>query len=101
MVRFVAYFRLWIALTSFPTGIPVAWMLSSDGTQETITFFLNFVKTHNPQIVPVIIMTDRDQAQMNAITTVYPGTTMLLCWWHVLCMIWMHFHMDEFPQLWE
>jgi len=64
-------------------------------------FFSQFVKTHNPQIVLVIIMTDCDQAQMNAITTVYPGTTMLLCWWHVLHVIWMHFHTDEFPQLWE
>ena len=83
------------------TGGPVAWMLSLDGTQATIQFFLEFVKSRHPQIVPTIIMTDRDQAQMNAITAIYPGATMLLCWWHVLRTIQMHFHTEEFPQLWE
>ena len=46
-------------------------------------------------------MTDRDQAQMNAITAVYPETTVLLCWWHVLRAIRMHFRTEEFPELWE
>ena len=32
---------------------------------------------------------------------VYPGSTVLLCWWHVLCMMWMHFQTEEFPRLWE
>jgi len=76
-------------------------MLSSDGTQATIQFFLTFVKLHNPQIVPAIVMTDRDQAQMNAIAAVYPGATVLLCWWHVLRAIRMHFRTEAFPALWQ
>ena len=27
--------------------------------------------------------------------------TVLLCWWHVLCMMQMHFQTEEFPRLWE
>jgi len=76
-------------------------MLSSNGTEATIKYFLNFVKTRNPEILPGIIMTDRDQAQMNAITAVYLETTVLLCWWHVLRAIRMHFRTEEFPELWE
>jgi hypothetical protein len=76
-------------------------MLSSNGTEATITYFLNFVKMRNADILPAIIMTDRDKAQMNAITAVYPETTVLLCWWHVLCVIRMHFRTEEFPELWE
>ncbi len=46
-------------------------------------------------------MTDRDQAQMNAIAAVYPGATVLLCWWHVLRAIRMHFRTEAFPALWQ
>ena len=84
-----------------PTGVPVAWMLSSSGTEATISFFLNFVKAQSPEITPAIIMTDCDQAQMNAITAVYPASNLLLCWWHVLRAMRMHFHTEEFPELWE
>ena len=83
------------------TGVPVAWMLSSNGMEATITFFLNFVKTRNPEISPAIVMTDRDKARMNAITAVYPVSVVLLCWWHVLRAIRMHFRTEEFPEVWE
>jgi hypothetical protein len=75
-------------------------MLSSSGTQATIQFFLNFVKTLSPMVVPAIIMSDRDKAQMNAIETVYPDSKLLLCWWHVLRAIRMHFCTEEFPEVW-
>jgi hypothetical protein len=29
-------------------------------------------------------MSDHDHVQMNAIKAVYPVSTLLLCWWHVL-----------------
>ena len=76
-------------------------MLLSNGMEATIKYFLNFIKTQNPEILPGIIMTDHDQAQMNAITAVYPETTVLLWWWHVLRAIRMHFRMEEFLELWE
>ena len=82
-------------------GIPVVWMLSSSGTEVTIIFFLKFVKVWSPEIMPAIIMSDRDKAQMNVIKAVYPGSTLLLCWWHVLRTIQMHFRMEEFLELWK
>ena len=82
------------------TGVPVAWMLTSSGTEVTIKYFLNFVKLWSLQISPVVIMTNCDKAQMNAISAVYLDSTMLLCWWHVLRVIWMHLCTEEFPELW-
>jgi transposase-like protein len=76
-------------------------MLSSSGTEATIQFFLNFVKSHSPEVVPAIIMSDRDKAQMNAINAVYPDSKLLLCWWHVLRAIRMHFRTEEFPEVWD
>jgi hypothetical protein len=76
-------------------------MLSSNGTEATIQFFLNFIKLHSPEITPQITMSNHDQAQMNAIKAVYPDTTLLLCWWHVLRAMRMHFCTEEFPELWE
>ena len=83
------------------TGVPVTWMMSSSGTQAAIQFFLNFVKDHNPEIEPCIVMSDHDQAQLNAVKAVYLGTQLLLCWWHVLHAMWMHFHTEEFLEVWE
>ena len=82
-------------------GVPVAWMLSSKGTEATITYFLNFIKAWSPEIKPAIIMSDRDHAQMNAIKAVYSESTLLLCWWHVLRAMRTHFRTEEFPKLWE
>jgi len=48
---------------------------------------------------PAIVMSDCDQAQLNAILAVYPNSMMLLCWLHVLFVMWMHFWMEEFPRL--
>jgi hypothetical protein len=83
------------------TGIPVALMLSSSGTEATIEFFLNFVKVASPDVVPAIIMSDHNKAQMNAVNTVYLDSKLLLCWWHVLRAIRMHFCMEEFPEVWS
>ena len=45
-------------------------------------------------------MTDRDQAQVNAIRKVYPMCHIVYCWWHVLCAIRCHFVVTEFQDLW-
>jgi len=101
MVHFVVYFCFW-TLTHFSlAGVPVVWMMSSSGTEMTIHYFLNFVKSHSLEIKPVIIMSDHDQAQMNAIKAAYPDSQLLLCRWHVLRAMQMHFCTEEFPALWE
>ena len=76
-------------------------MLASSSTEATIVFFLNFVKACSPGVVPMIIMSDRNKAQMNAVNSVYPDSKLLLCWWHMLCAIWMHFCTEEFPEVWD
>jgi hypothetical protein len=83
------------------SGVPIAWMLSSNGTQATIQFFLNFIKTQSPDVSPSIFMTDRDQAQVNAMKITYPSSRMFYCWWHVLRAIRTHFITSEFPDLWD
>ena len=77
------------------------WMPSSSGTEATIQYFLNFVKDRSPGVVPAIIMSDHDKAQMNAVKTVYPDSKLLLCWWHVLRAIQMHFRTEEFLEVWD
>jgi MULE transposase domain len=62
----------------FRTGVPVAWMLLSNGTVATIAFFLNWVKIVSLGIWPSIIMTDRDLAQIKAIKAVYPNSQIFL-----------------------
>ena len=69
--------------------------------EATIQYFLNFIKCLSPGVVPAIIMSDRNKAQMNAVNTVYPDSKLLLCWWHVLHAIWMHSCMKEFPEVWD
>ena len=77
-------------------------MLSSNGTQATIQFFLGLVKAQSPEISPSIFMTDRDHAQVNTIRSAFPECLRVFyCWWHVLRAIQTHFNTNEFPKLWE
>ncbi len=47
-------------------------------------------------------MTDRNQAQVNAICMAFPECQcMFYCWWHVLRAIRTHFNTKEFPELWS
>jgi len=46
-------------------------------------------------------MTDRNQAQIAALETVYPQSRIFLCTWHVLRAIRSHFVTSRFLKLWE
>lgn len=56
-------------------GCPVAWLLASSGTEETIAYWLQLVQNKSPSVLPYRFMTDRDQAQINAIGSVYKSST--------------------------
>ena len=84
----------------FQIGVPVAWMLASNGMTDTIAFFVGWVRDVSPAVRPAVIMTDRDRAQMNVLRLVYPDSQMLLYKWHVLCAMQSHFNTSEFPELW-
>jgi len=81
-------------------GFPVAWLLASSGTQNTLYYFLYLVRKRNPTVVIGRIMTDRDLAQINACQSCYPEAAILLCWWHVLHAWQQHFHIADHPELW-
>lgn len=83
------------------SGMPAAWMISSNGTEETITHFLNAIRTQNPSIKPEYFMSDQDHAEMNSIGRVYPESASLLCWWHVLHAWQQHFSTHNFPEVWD
>jgi hypothetical protein len=82
-------------------GIPISWMLASNGTQRTIEYFLRVHHTQNPLTIPHYIMSDFDRAQINACAAVYATTWILLCWWHVLHAWQQHFKISDHPELWE
>src|SRR5271163_4121107 len=76
-------------------------MVSSNATEETINFFLSSIQMQNPDVSPEYFMSDKDHAQMNAISRQYPKSAILLCWWHVLHAWHQHFNTTEFPELWN
>ena len=77
-------------------------MLSSNGMQVTIEFFLNLIKAQSPEITPSIFMTDRDHTQVNAIHTAFTNCQRIFyCWWHVLQTIRTHFNTKESSDLWK
>jgi hypothetical protein len=87
-------------LISDLSGVPVAWMLSSNSQNETIAYFLHLIKSWNPEVRPAYLMTDCDQAQISALEAVYPQSQVLLCTWHVLHAIQSHFWINHFLELW-
>ena len=64
------------------------------------TFFLYKFKGANPSVYPNLWMSDKDQAQLNALKNVYNRSQILLCWWHVLHAWHGHFNATAFPDLW-
>jgi len=76
-------------------------MISSNGTEDTISYFLKLIRMQNRDISPEIFMSDKDHAQMNAIRRQYPNAALFLCWWHVLHAWRQHFVTTSFPELWE
>lgn len=90
-----------LILTTATAGIPVAWMLASDGTEATITYWLQKVRERTPDVTPKWFMSDRDHAEINALERVYPEAAVILCWWHVLHAWQQHFKVTEYPELWK
>src|SRR6266850_539037 len=50
---------------------------------------------------PVVIMSDCDQAQLQALKAVYPLSQIWLCIWHVSRAMRLHFSITVFQSLWE
>ncbi|KAF7372258.1 SWIM-type domain-containing protein [Mycena venus] len=81
-------------------GVPVSWMLASNGTEETITYFLKVNRLRSPSTIPRRIISDFDWGQIHSCIAVY-NAVILLCWWHVLHAWQQHFSIPAYPELWE
>lgn len=75
-------------------------MLASNGKEETLKYYFTKFKEKNPTETTQI-MTDRDQAQINAARIVWPLAMILLCWWHVLHAWQQHFAITHYPEAWS
>ncbi|KAF7371998.1 SWIM-type domain-containing protein [Mycena venus] len=80
-------------------GVPVSWMLASNGPKETITYFLKANQLQSPATIPRRIISDLNWAQIHSCINVY-NTIILLCWWHVLHAWQQHFSIPTYPELW-
>ena len=81
-------------------GMPVVWMISSNGTEATMDYFLATLGAQNPKVVPKYLMTYFDKAQINAIEHCYTESQLLLCWWHLAHAWQQHFVTAHYKDLW-
>ncbi len=64
-------------------GRPVAWFITSDELATTIQQALECVKHKAREWKPKTFMSDCSDAEMKAVTAVFPGIKIHLCIWHV------------------
>ncbi|XDV36723.1 hypothetical protein PO909_006453 [Leuciscus waleckii] len=64
-------------------GVPVAYIITSSETQETLTLALQRLRPLFPK-PPRCFMVDKDMSEINALNDVFPESDVLLCWYHVL-----------------
>ena len=75
-------------------------MLVSNEMTNTIAFFVSWVRDVTPAVRLAVIMTDCDCMQINMLKAIYPDSQILLCKWHVLHVMRLHFNTNEFLDLW-
>ncbi|RXN17254.1 zinc finger SWIM domain-containing 1-like protein [Labeo rohita] len=64
-------------------GFPVAYIITSSETQETLKLALQKLRPVFPK-PPRCFMVDKDMSEINALNAVFPESDVLLCWYHVL-----------------
>jgi MULE transposase domain len=82
------------------TGVPIMWMFASNGEEAVYHFFFSTFLANNP-VLPSVILTDKDVAQINALRKVFPSSRILLCWWHVLHDWYGRLAVHQHPEAWE
>ncbi len=68
--------------TSIGTGMVIATIIPQHENEDMITEGLSILKQWNPEWSPKYSMTDKSDAELNAIKTVFPSTIRLLCDFH-------------------
>jgi hypothetical protein len=72
-------------------GMPIVWMITSNGQADTIDYFLMYLHQLNPNIIPNKFMSDNDSGQLGWIRFRYSLSQLMLCWWDVLHAWQQHF----------
>ncbi|KAF0555924.1 hypothetical protein F8M41_016538 [Gigaspora margarita] len=63
-------------------GVPLAWLISESCNSQTIETWL-FMLKNDGWAKPTAVMLDNDDAEINAICSVFPQSKIFLCWWHL------------------
>jgi hypothetical protein len=82
------------------SGFPVSYMIASHGQTDTLRHYFRAFRTRSPGVFPARVVTDRDLAQINAISAVWMEPTIQLCWWHVLHAWGQHINIIAFKEVW-
>ncbi|XP_052073133.1 uncharacterized protein LOC127711199 [Mytilus californianus] len=88
-------------------GTPLSYCISSDDTGEVVKIFLRSLKTtaenHGFDFRPRSFMVDRDTKEISAINEVFPNSSVLLCWFHVLQVLYYSIYVSYILpySLWE
>lgn len=73
-----------VGVTSTELTFSAAFALMESEKEANYTWVLEKLKgIMDPDVVPAVIVTDRELALMNAISKVFPHATHLLCRWHI------------------
>jgi MULE transposase domain len=87
-------------LYSNNAGVPICYMLASNGQQATHELYFKTFRENNPTLPPYIIM-DRDLAAFNAARIIYPDVKTLLCLFHLVSAWWKHIVVSKHEATWK
>ncbi|XP_070533937.1 uncharacterized protein [Ptychodera flava] len=65
-------------------GVPVAYIIISKEDKDVLERCFSKIKSKVNEIYPRVIMVDKDQTEISALSSVFPQSDILLCWFHVL-----------------
>ena len=71
-----------VAQNDHGEGVPLSYLITSNEKAAAIKPWLTEVKAISGEFG--CIMTDNDDAEIDAVESVFPRSRHLLCWWHVL-----------------
>ncbi|XP_070546630.1 uncharacterized protein [Ptychodera flava] len=69
---------------TFGHGTPIAFFVISQENEKNIHTCFEKFKITNPEVSPRAFMVDKDYKEIHVISSLYPMSDVLLCWFHVL-----------------
>ena len=75
-------FSMLVVVNEHQQAFPVAYFMLQHETEQAITEVLLLIKDMVPKWNPRCMIMDKDQAEINACTSVFPNVTIILCEFH-------------------